>query len=145
MSASVASPRRVAGPPMIALALTAAIGVAALIPAGHQATDRTVAARTLLAATAADGSLTLRDAGTGALVDTWPGDKDSFVRGAFHALAVRRARVGAPPAGSFRLVRLASGRLLLLDASTRSTVELEAFGAANASAFGRLLPGGNRT
>lgn len=135
--------RRIAGPPMIWLTLVAAIGVAAIWPAGHRAPDPAVSVRTLAAETAADGTLTLRDAATGAPVALFPGNADSFVRGAFHALAVRRAVVRAPQAADFRLEALASGRLLLLDPATHSTVELEAFGSTNASQFSHLL-GGHR-
>ena len=91
-------------------------------------------------ADAADGSVQVSDARSGAAVGRLAPDTNGFVRGVMRGLARdRRARhIGeAPP---FRLSRDAGGRLWLQDPSTGRLIDLEAFGQTNRDAFGVFLP-----
>jgi len=101
------------------------------------------AARDLQFEDLADGGVRVRDAGSGAEIAILPPASNAFIRGALRAL-VRDRRLGAQPATEpFRLAAWPDGRLTLTDTATGRMVALDAFGATNAGAFGRLLTAGS--
>ena len=87
----------------------------------------------------ADGTLAVTDTDSHALVSVIGHGQDNFVRATMRGLAQQRIRDGLGPQMPFRLTRWADGRLTLLDPDTRRSVELEAFGETNETAFARLL------
>ena len=98
-----------------------------------------IAQRSVEALTTEDGSLRVRDLASGALLDVYPGDKDSFVRGVFHSLVTYRHLQRVADAAPYRIAELSDGRVLLVDPSTSTTIDLEGFGSSNASKFTALL------
>ena len=87
-----------------------------------------------------DGSITVTDANTHALVDTVPPKTNGFLRVVLAGLVRERRRddMGSPTI-PFHLTRWSDGRLTLTDNATHQLVELEAFGHTNEDAFARLL------
>lgn len=92
-------------------------------------------------ADAADGSVRVLDARSGALVSTLAPDTNGFVRGVMRGMARDRIsrHIGSEP--PFRLSRDGEGRLWLQDSATRRLIDLEAFGMGNRAAFAAFLPG----
>ena len=87
-----------------------------------------------------DGSITVIQAGTGALVSTIPPATNGFMRTVLSGLVRERRRENmASPTIPFRITRWSDGRLTLDDAATGRLVELEAFGRTNEGAFAQLL------
>ncbi len=87
-----------------------------------------------------DGSITVTQAGTGAVVDTIAPATNGFLRALLQGLVRERRRedIGAP-ATPFRITRWSDGRLTVDDIATGRLIELEAFGTTNEAAFARLL------
>ena len=87
-----------------------------------------------------DGSITVTEAGTGAMVATVPPATNGFLRALLSGLVRERRREDmGSPAIPFRLVRWSDGRLTVNDTATGRLIELEAFGHTNEGAFARLL------
>jgi putative photosynthetic complex assembly protein len=88
-----------------------------------------------------DGSVSIRDHATGALITALPPGSDGFVRGAMRGLAHDRKvrRIGADAA--FRLAEWPDHHLELSDPTDGRSIDLDAFGDINKQAFSRLLPG----
>lgn len=89
----------------------------------------------------ADGAVELMGAEDNRLVARIAPGEGGFVRGTLRGLAQARQRLGLGPEQPFTLTRFDNGTLALEDAATGRHVALEAFGATNAAAFARLLPG----
>lgn len=98
-----------------------------------------VAERVLHFADQPDGSITVRDALDGRLVDTVAPGTNGFLRGTLRGLARERKREGAGPELGFHLSARSDGRLLLEDPATGRLVDLGAFGPTNVAVFARLL------
>lgn len=88
----------------------------------------------------ADGSIVVRDAQRGTVVDTVAPGSNGFLRSAVRGLVRERKRRGLDDSEPFRLSAHADGRLTLQDPATGRRIDLESFGPANAGAFVRLLP-----
>ncbi|MFG5121343.1 photosynthetic complex assembly protein PuhC [Methylorubrum sp. POS3] len=88
-----------------------------------------------------DGAVELVGAQDNRLVARIAPGEGGFVRGTLRGLAQARQREGLGPEQPFTLTRFDNGTLALEDAATGRHVALEAFGATNAAAFARLLPG----
>jgi putative photosynthetic complex assembly protein len=99
------------------------------------------AERHLLFADLADGGISMRDAGTGELLERVEPGTNGFLRGALRGLARERKREGIGPAVPLRLTSRADGRLLLEDPATNRLIDLGAFGAGNVAIFTRALAG----
>lgn len=89
----------------------------------------------------ADGGVTVRDAGSGEIVDVLSPGTNGFVRGVMRALARERRAHEIGPSPAFRLSSFEDGRLSLEDPTTGRRIELTAFGPTNRDAFARLLDG----
>lgn len=98
-----------------------------------------VESRALRFEDAPDGAVLVRDAADGALVARFGVGEGGFVRGALRGLARRRMLDGVSPAVPFLLTRAPDGRLALHDSTTRSHVDLAAFGPTNAGVFARFF------
>lgn len=70
---------------------------------------------------------------------------NGFIRSVVRGLVRERRANGVGESPAFELTRWADGRLSLADPATGRSVELSAFGASNAGAFGRLLVDGTAT
>ena len=132
-------PRRIPWPPLIALALTALVGVIALLPTVHQDPVHVVATRALRVDAADDGRVVLSDADTGAVAGTVPAGGESFIRGILHGSAISRRQYGVDQLLPYRLTALSDGRLTLADDFTHITIDLVSFGQTNARSFATLL------
>ena len=88
----------------------------------------------------ADGSITIREDGTGRLVGTVAPGQDNFIRATLRGFAQSRLREGLTREKPFRLTRFDDGSLTLDDAVTGRKVNFGAFGPTNAQAFARLMP-----
>lgn len=89
-----------------------------------------------------DGTVAVRDAGTGAVVAILrPGMNQGFVRGVMRSLARDRRARGLGAETPFRLTLWRDRGLSLEDRATGRVIELGAFGPANRDAFARLLSG----
>ncbi len=139
-------PLRTPSKPVIVIAalacIMAAIGIEARLaqPGGQSPRASAVQAADLVMQDHDDGSVTVTQAGTGALVETVPPATNGFLRVVLAGLVRERRReeMGAPTA-PFRLTRWSDGRLTIDDSATGKLIELEAFGPTNEAAFARLL------
>ncbi|MCE4554426.1 photosynthetic complex assembly protein PuhC [Roseateles cellulosilyticus] len=126
------------------LVLVSLVSVAVLRLSGvspvQQADAATQAARQLRFEDRADGGIAVRDAATGALLDTVAPGTNGFLRSAMRGLVRERKRQGLGPEQPFELLGRADGRLTLVDPGTGRRIDLESFGPSNAAAFARLLP-----
>jgi putative photosynthetic complex assembly protein len=88
----------------------------------------------------ADGSVSVRESGSGRLLTTLAPGSDGFVRSVLRGLAHDRTRRGIGAAPPFRLSELQGGQLSLLDTATGRRIDLQSFGVTNRDAFARFLP-----
>jgi putative photosynthetic complex assembly protein len=86
-----------------------------------------------------DGSILVRDAADGRVVEQVAPGTNGFLRGTLRGLARERKREGIGPESAFRLTGRSDGRLLLQDPATGRLIDLGAFGPTNAAVFVRLL------
>lgn len=126
-----------------ALVLACIIGVGAVRMSGlstqQQADAPTLSTRQLRFEDAADGGIAVRDARSGALLDTIAPGTNGFLRSAMRGLVRERKRQGLGPELPFELLGRADGRLTLVDPGTGRRIDLESFGPSNAAVFARLL------
>lgn len=92
-----------------------------------------------------DGAVAVHDVDTGRIVDVLQPGTYGFVRTMMRGLARERRLKEIGPEPSFRLLRLADGRLFLEDTGTGRRIDLGAFGRSNTDAFARLLKAGGST
>jgi putative photosynthetic complex assembly protein len=86
-----------------------------------------------------DGSVSVRDSGTGALVATLAPGSGGFVRGVMRGLVHDRKVRGIGTEAPFRLSELQDRELWLEDTATGRVIDLQAFGSTNRDAFFHLL------
>ena len=98
-----------------------------------------VGERTLVITDEADGAVAVFDAQTNVLLGRYEGGEGGFARTAVRALAYTRASHNIPHTRPIALQRASGGRLYLHDPETGRTIDLDAFGAANAAEFSRWL------
>jgi putative photosynthetic complex assembly protein len=91
----------------------------------------------------ADGSVSVRESGTGRLVTTLTPGTNAFVRGVVRGLAQDRRRRGIGTAPPFRLSEIDHGQLFLEDTATGRVIDLQAFGISNHDAFKAILHPGS--
>ncbi len=132
--------------PLIVIALLlgvmVAIGLAARLGAPDGQPPAATAVRTadLLMQDHDDGSITVTQAGTGAVVETVPPATNGFLRVVLAGLVRERRREDmGSPARPFRLTRWSDGRLTIDDTATGRLIELNAFGQSNQAAFATML------
>lgn len=111
---------------------------------GEQSSAHLVASRALVFSDRPDGSIGVYDAQHHQPLDAISGT-GGFVRGAIRALARQRRLANVGPEVPFYLVKWSDGRLTLDDSSTKSHLELEAYGNENLASFEKLLVGADRT
>jgi putative photosynthetic complex assembly protein len=86
-----------------------------------------------------DGSVVVRDADTGAVIQVLVRGTNGFVRSTMRGLARDRRSRGIGPEIPFRLIARADGSLTLEDPATGHNVPLAAFGPTNAGVFAGFL------
>ena len=86
-----------------------------------------------------DGGVAVIDATDGRTLDVLEPGSNGFVRGAMRSLVRERRASNVGAEAPFSLLRTANGQLLLHDPTTDRRIDLRAFGATNADAFGRFL------
>jgi len=86
-----------------------------------------------------DGSVLVREARTGAVVDTLDPGTGGFLRATLRTLVRARGTVGAGAEEPFAIAQTEDGRILLIDPVSKREIDLKAFGPTNAQAFGRYL------
>lgn len=120
----------------LALALIAAVvgGEPTAPPEGTP-----IAMRDLRFTDLTDGAIAVVDAGSGRPVAEVAPASGHFLRATLRGLVRERRRQAYGPEQPFRLAEWPGGRLTLDDLATGRSVELAAFGSANAAAFARLL------
>jgi putative photosynthetic complex assembly protein len=87
----------------------------------------------------ADGSVAIRDAGSGRVVATVAPGSGGFLRGTMRGLVRERKRQGLGDDLPFRLAGHADGRLLLEDPATGRLIDIGSFGPTNGAVFAQLL------
>jgi putative photosynthetic complex assembly protein len=100
--------------------------------------SRAVVVRDLLFVDQADGSVAVIDAKTSRKVDAIVGEA-GFARGTLRGFARERRARGIGQDVPMQLIGREDGRLTLFDPATGRVVDLESFGAINASVFARML------
>lgn len=126
---------------VIALAAVARISNKGTL--GEQTNAQMVASRALVFSDQPDGSIGVYDAQHQQQLDAVSGT-GGFVRGAIRALARQRRISHVGPEVPFYLVKWSDGRLTLDDSSTKSHLELYAYGSENLASFEKLLIGHER-
>jgi putative photosynthetic complex assembly protein len=128
---------------LAALLLACLVGVGTVrllgVSASQQADAATLSTRQLRFHDQADGSITVLDAPTGALLDTVAPGSNGFLRSTMRGLVRERKRQGQGPEQPFELLSRADGRLTLVDPATGRRIDLESFGPSNSTAFAKLL------
>jgi putative photosynthetic complex assembly protein len=129
---------------MAALVLSCVLGVSAVrlsgMSAQQQADAATLSTRQLRFEDRDDGGITVRDAGSGALLASVAPGTNGFLRSTMRGLVRERKRQGLGPALPFELVARVDGRLTLIDPGTQRRIDLESFGPTNSAVFAQLLP-----
>ena len=128
---------------MAALVLSSLIGVGLVrlsgLSAQQQPDAATLAVRQLRFEDRDDGGIEVRDARSGALLDTVAPGTNGFLRSTMRGLVRERKRQGLGPETPFELLGRADGRLTLVDPGTGRRVDLESFGPSNSAVFARLM------
>ncbi len=131
------------------LLLTAAVRIGWLPQSADPVAQRTAAnvgeaaSRSLVFSAAADGTMHVRDAASGAPVALIAPDKGGFLRQTVKRLGFIRAQkgvAGADPA--LRLVKWDNGALTLEDPATGTSAELQGFGSDHTQMFAAMLAQG---
>lgn len=129
---------------MAALLLFCVLGVGVVRWVGfspvQQRDAATVSTRLLRFEDLPEGGIAVRDAQSGAVLDTVAPGSNGFLRSSMRGLVRERKRQGLGPQLPFELLARADGRLTLVDPATRRRIDLESFGPSNAAVFARLLP-----
>jgi putative photosynthetic complex assembly protein len=86
-----------------------------------------------------DGSVLVRNATTGALIETVPPRGGGFLRSTMRVMATMRAEDHLGAAKPFTLTAMDGNRLALKDTATGQILELECFGPTNAAEFAKIL------
>ena len=130
---------------MVSLAVIALVGAGVTVlsdgPASSSFESELVTSIDLLFEDRADGSVTVREAASGRLIEELEPGTAGFVRATLRTLAGARASYGAGPEAPFRVGRTREGRLFLIDPVSGREIDLRAFGPTNSDAFARYLDG----
>ena len=86
-----------------------------------------------------DGSVVVREAGGGTVIDVLDPGTNGFVRATLRTLVRARAAVDASDETPFVVGQGSSGRVFLIDPVSERRIDLRAFGPTNAEAFARYL------
>ncbi len=86
-----------------------------------------------------DGSVLVREAGTGTVLDTLDPGTGGFLRATLRTLVRARDTVGAGAEEPFAIAQTDDGRILLIDPVSEREIDLRAFGPTNSQAFSRYL------
>lgn len=133
---------------MGALVLASLIGVATVRLSGTSAVQQPDAATVQTVALRfednRDGSISVLDARSGALLSTVAPGTNGFLRSTMRGLVRERKRQGIGPETPFELLGRADGRLTLSDPSTQRRVDLESFGPINSAVFATLMQAKNQ-
>lgn len=125
------------------LLLISLLGVLAVRSLGISPQQRedapTLSLRQLRFEDLADGGIAVRDARSGALLETVAPGSNGFLRSAMRGLVRERKRQQMDASQAFELHSRADGRLTLLDPATQRRIDLESFGSANLAVFARLV------
>lgn len=125
---------------LLTLALAAATVGRLTGAATPQPTGSVLVSRDLRFQDQQNGGLAAYDADNGALVYVVPAGTNGFLRATLRGLASERKLEQRGPRAPFRLTAWNDGRLTLVDTATGRSIDLEAFGITNETAFARLLP-----
>jgi putative photosynthetic complex assembly protein len=111
-------------------------------PAKADAQDRgtLVASRDLRFVDRADGGVNVFNAANGELIQALEPNSHNFIRALMRGLVRQRVRESQGPELPFHLTAWSDGELILDDPATHRSVELAAFGPANAGDFVEFLP-----
>lgn len=124
----------------VAMVGTASYGVANFVLAGPPAQSSTVlVTRNINFEDVEAGGVLVRDTASGAPIALLGSGEGGFLRSTLRALVRERRGWNLGGTQPFRLTAWDDGRFTLHDEATGRTVDLKAFGATNAEAFGRLL------
>jgi putative photosynthetic complex assembly protein len=93
----------------------------------------------------ADGSVSVTNATTKALVITLKPGEDAFIRAVVRGFVRDRNARKISRDIPFRLYRLEDSRLVFEDTSTKKRINLRGFGPTQQAAFARLLPSNSST
>lgn len=136
------------GAVVLALIGGAALRPHALLPGGDDTSPRPQPAaiadaapkmqRLLQFRDRADGGIDIVDAASGSAIDQAHGEQ-GFLRGTLRAMARERRLRGVGAAAPLQLTLDAQARLALVDPTTGTRIELDAFGPTNAAVFARWL------
>jgi putative photosynthetic complex assembly protein len=127
---------------VLGLGLAVILGCGAARWSGYAvqpAPQKILASVSLSFADAPDGAVLVRNATTGALIETVPPRGGGFLRSTMRVMATEREADHLGPAAPFTLTAMDGNRLALTDTATTQTLELEAFGPANAAEFAAIL------
>jgi putative photosynthetic complex assembly protein len=86
-----------------------------------------------------DGSVTVRDAATDALIQTFKTGEGAFVRSTVRALVNDRRRRGVTAPGNFRLELREEAKVYLIDEASGRVLALNAFGPSNSAVFAAFI------
>ena len=127
---------------LVVIALVGA-GVAALNggPLTASVKSELVASVDLFFEDRTDGSVTVRDASSGRVIEQLQPGTNGFVRATLRTLAGARQDYDAGPEAPFTVGRTAEGRIFLIDPVSGREIDLRAFGPTNSEAFARYLDG----
>ncbi len=127
-----------------ALVIAGMLAVTTMPPLGSTREDRAaatvLASRDILFADRSDGGVVVTDALTRLQVATLEPGEDGFVRGAMRGLVRGRRLGGVGDETPFRLTGWSDGRLTLEDPTTRTRLDMAAYGQTNVESFARFLP-----
>ncbi|WP_428390239.1 photosynthetic complex assembly protein PuhC [Lichenicoccus sp.] len=123
-------------PPFIALIAVGVIAVVAVWPTRplHDGA-KVVASRELRFVLQPDDSMQVIDAKTDRVAGVVPTIRDGFVPGMLHGMDIIRKHDGVAKDLPYRITEMSDGRVLLIDPPTKSEIDLESFGSANAQRF----------
>jgi putative photosynthetic complex assembly protein len=128
---------------LLALALTVAVigsaRLAGVRPDVSLPVQSALQSRLLQFEDAASGSVVVRDAETGAVVQRFASGEGAFLRATLRALVNDRRRKGITRTGAFRLEAHPGPQLFLIDEASGRTISLNAFGPDNTAVFAAFM------
>ena len=140
--------RRASDRPFKALLAFLAFTVAAIVFANYTGIGtlkaelgKPVDIRDIVMVRAGDGTVTVSDHHTEAVIARFAPGEGGFVSGSVRGLDRQRLVNGVPVTTPYRLIRWTSGATSLSDIGTGERLYLDAFGRDNAAAFAALLEG----
>ena len=124
---------------LIGAALLAVAGarIAGVSPSQDMGPAEVVQSRLLRFVNDANGGVTVVDAATSQVISQ--AGKEGFIPGVLRGLDRLRRTSAEDPSEAYRLERLSNGQLLLIDAGSGLSLDLAAYGSANASAVAAFL------